>query len=228
MSAMNKPMLGTTLPLVHQGSGQYTWKVLGNRPNLQCIGDNNALFAGGIGPILHKTTAPVTGAQGGAINTDLIEDSDAVFVLKAEAASLLSFKPILGRDGADPNNRMAQFAVVGWRELRLANHAPEWIGSVLYVGYAVAGDTNVQYTGSRIRPATGALSAYELNWADTIGGTDYTVGDSAKVMHDMADGAATLLLDFDGHPLIGIYGTCLTDGSHGTAAGAFGGLYSFL
>lgn len=222
MSTFPKALQGTQLPLEHPGSGQYPWAPCGDRQNV--ITNTTALFNIGLASILHPTTKPYTScAMNGGIRDINLSDDDAMLVFKPNPTALLKLRFIAGRSGADPNNRMAQFAVVGWSEYRHSGNTPQWVGSVLYTGYAIAGDTQVPAT-SKVIPAS--FSGYEMNWCDTIGGTDYTLGDSAKVMHEYTDAAASLLLDFDSHALIGVFGTCLTDGSHGTAAGAFTAMFT--
>lgn len=191
MSVTSTPLLAKSGPVTADGSAQYVFTSF--HPAGKLIRNTNALL--GMGARCSPTSDPATTAD-----ADLTEEG-ARFVFKPDPTALASLKFILAHD-TDPNDLAAGFIVRAYRE-QVHGTQRFVVGDVLLTGYVKSGNTAVHTGNPAVAEATAAGEVSK--WADTIEVTnDYTVGTSARVMHDAADGSATLIFDFDSHVLIEI------------------------
>lgn len=228
MSTFPNAKTGTMIPVVGEGSSQYPFMPLAR--NRELIVATGAIDIAAL-DFLNSSARPEQTDVGGT--PYLIDEDPSMFVIKPDPTALLGLKFALGHtDGSDPNNKQALFAVVGWRELRLKNYPPQWVGSVIADGYIVAGDSTITTGGSHLLPpgstSTSNPTNYDFNWADTIVvSNDYSIGDACKVSNDSANGSAMLWLDFMSCPVVSVVLSCRTSTPPGlTACGAATGCWT--
>lgn len=134
--------------------------------------------------------------------------------------ALLGLKFALGH-ASDPNDLMAMWRLLGHTAIEHGGKV-QWVTEVLADGYVVAGNVAV-HAATLLAPEDNTLV---FKWVDTIVvSNDYTLGDSCRVQHEAANGAATLWLDSCSHGLVQLEITCRSDGSHGTACSAATGCW---
>lgn len=217
------PEIGYRGKIHARGSVQYP--LIPMARNRGVITNTNALQAPGIRASIAGLATPEEASD--------LSAAGARFVLGPLDPTLnVGLEFVLGRtDGGDVNNRMAQFRIRAYRELRKDNRR-QWVARTLMDGYLIAGNSAV-HDGSLLLPKgpddSTNPSGYTAKWVDTIGITnDYTLGQSTDIVHDAADDCSMLVFDLEGHALIEIELTCLTDGVHGTAATFACGCYTQL